>query len=73
MVKIWKKNLLRNQEADDLETWYTALGTQVLSNSSNEDTGLTLPIFMTWSNLFRDASVWVKAYIANSHIFRRLF
>ena len=27
-----KKILLRNQEADDLETWYTALGTQVLSN-----------------------------------------
>ena len=32
---IYGKNLeknLRNQEADDLETWYTALGTQVLSN-----------------------------------------
>ena len=39
--------------------------------SSNEDTGL--PIFMTWSNLFRDASEWVKAYKAYSHIFRRLF
>ena len=41
--------------------------------SSNEDTGLTLPIFMTWSTLFRDASAWVKAYRAYSHIFRRLF
>ena len=41
--------------------------------SSNEDTGLTLPIFMTWSNLFRDASAWVKAYRAYSHIFQRLF
>ena len=41
--------------------------------SSNEDTGLTLPIFMTWSNLFRDASAWLKAYTAYSHIFRRLF
>ena len=41
--------------------------------SSNEDTGLTLPIFMTWSNLFRDASAWVKAYTAYSHIFRKLF
>ena len=40
---------------------------------SNEDTGLTLPIFMTWSNLFRDASAWVKAYTAYSHIFRKLF
>ena len=41
--------------------------------SSNEDTGLTLSIFMTWSNLFRDASAWVKAYRAYSHIFRKLF
>ena len=41
--------------------------------SSNEDTGLTLPIFMSWSNLFRDASAWVKAYTAYSHIFRKLF
>ena len=24
------KNLLWNQEADDLETWYTASGTQML-------------------------------------------
>ena len=24
------KNLLRNQKADDLETWYAALGAQVL-------------------------------------------
>ena len=41
--------------------------------SSNEDTGLALSIFMTWSNLFRDASAWVKAYTAYSHIFRKLF
>ena len=25
-----KKNLLRNQKADDLETWYAALGARVL-------------------------------------------
>ena len=36
---------------------------------SNDDTGLTLTIFMTWSNLFRNASAWVKAYTANSHVF----
>ena len=30
--KTLEKILLRNQEADDLETWYTASGTQVLSN-----------------------------------------
>ena len=41
--------------------------------SSNEDTELTFPIFMTWSNLFRDASAWVKAYTAYSHIFRKSF
>ena len=30
---IYGKNLLRNQEADDLETWYTALGTKVQPNT----------------------------------------
>ena len=30
MVKTLKNHLLCNQEADDLETWYTASGTQVL-------------------------------------------
>ena len=28
--KNFKKNLLRNQKADDLETWYAASGAQVL-------------------------------------------
>ena len=28
-----KNYLLRNQKADDLETWYAASGTQVLPNS----------------------------------------
>ena len=31
MVKTYK-NLLRNQKADDLGTWYTALGTRILSS-----------------------------------------
>ena len=30
MVKNFKNLFLRNQEADDFETWYTASGTQVL-------------------------------------------
>ena len=30
MVKNFKNLFLRNQEADDFETWYTALGTRVL-------------------------------------------
>ena len=34
-VKPFKNTLLRNQEADDLETWYTASGTKVLPNLSN--------------------------------------
>ena len=32
MVKTFKNLLLRNQEAGDLETWYTASGTQVRPN-----------------------------------------
>ena len=34
------KNFLRNQEADDLETWYTASGTGVLTMFSYDDPGL---------------------------------
>ena len=43
MVKNFKNLLLRNQEADDLETWYP----QVLSMFSYDDSALTLTIFMT--------------------------
>ena len=32
MVKTFKHLLLRNQETDDLETWCTASGTEVLPN-----------------------------------------
>ena len=71
MLKTFKNLLLRNQETADLETWYTALDTQVLSNSSNDDPGLTMTIFMTWSNLFPDK--WVKAYTTYSHVFPILF
>ena len=31
---------------------------------SNDDTGLTLTILSTWSNLFPNVSAWVKAYTA---------
>ena len=68
------KNLLRNQEADDLETWYTASGTRVLPMFSYDDTGLILTIFMTGSNLFPNASAWMKAYTALSAlVFPSLF
>ena len=46
------QNLLRNQEADNLETWYTASGIEYYQICSNDDTGLTVTIFMTWSHLF---------------------
>ena len=45
MVKNFKNLLLRNQEADNLETWYTASGTQVLPMFSYGDPGLALTIF----------------------------
>ena len=40
---------------------------------SNDGTELTLTIFMTWSNLFPNASAWVKAYTTYSHVFPSLF
>ena len=41
---------------------------------SNDDTGLTLTIFMTGSNLLPDASVWVIAYTTLSAlVFPSLF
>ena len=47
---------------DDLKTWYTASGSQVLPNCLNDDTGLILTIFMAWPSLFPNASAWVKIY-----------
>ena len=74
MVKNFKNLLLRNQEADDLETWYTASGTRVLPMFSYDDTGLTLTIFMTGSNLSPNASACVKAYTAvSANVFPSLF
>ena len=47
-----KKNLLlRSQKANDLETWYAALGAQVLPSLSNDDPGFTLTYFMARSDL----------------------
>ena len=39
--KIKKNILLRNQEADDPETWYTASGIRVLPMFLYDDLGLT--------------------------------
>ena len=41
---------------------------------SNDDPGLTLTIFMTGSDFFSDASVWVTAYKALcAYVFPSLF
>ena len=71
-VKTFKNHLLRNQEADDfkdLQHWVLKFNQMCL----NDDTVLNLAIFMTWSNLFPDASALVKAYTAYSHVFPSLF
>ena len=74
MVKNFKSSLLRNQEADDLETLYTASGTGVLPMFSYDDPGLTLTVFMTGSDLFPNAFTWVKAYTAlSANVFPSLF
>ena len=68
------KNLLQNQEADGLETWSTATRTRVLPMFSYDDPGVTMTIFMTVSNLFLNASAWVKAYTAlSANVFPSLF
>ena len=59
MVKTLK-NLLRNQKADYLETWYAALSAQVLPRCLNDDPGLTLTYFPARSNFVPYAFVWEK-------------
>ena len=60
MVKTLK-NLLQNQKAYDLETWYVASGARVLpSLLKNDDPGLTLTYFTARSNLVPYAFVWEK-------------
>ena len=44
MVKNLKNLVLGNQEADDLETWYTASGIRVLPMFSYDHPGMTLTI-----------------------------
>ena len=76
MVKIFKNFFLRNQEADDLETWYTltASGTRVLPMFSSDDPWLTVTIFITGSNLFPNVSAWVKVYTKLTvYVFPSLF
>ena len=58
--KTFKILLLRNQKADDLETWYAALGAQVLPSLFKWVPGLTLTYFTARSNLVTYAFVWEK-------------
>ena len=56
----WGNEILRNQSADDLKSWYAASSTQILQSSSNDDPGLTLTHFTARSNLVPYAFLWVK-------------
>ena len=55
-----KNLLLRNQKADDLESWYASSGARVLTNCSNDDPGLTLTYFTARSNFVPNAFVREK-------------
>ena len=68
MVKNLKSLLLRNQEADDLETWHTASGTRVLQILFQ-----MMTIFMTGAYLFPNAYMLCMGYTAfNAHVFHSL-
>ena len=51
------------------ETWYTASGTRVLPIFYMLTLGWSWLFFMTGSNLFQNASAWVKAYTALSALY----
>ena len=71
MVKSFKNLLLRNQEADDLQTWYTASST---TSVFIWWLWVDLDHFYDGSNLFLNASAWLKAYTAlSANIFPGLF
>ena len=57
MVKTLK-NLLRNQKANDLESWYASSGPYQVC--SNDHAGLTLTYFTVRSNSVPYAFVWEK-------------
>ena len=62
MVKTLKNLLLRNQKADDLETWYAALGAQVLPKFLINDPGLTLTYFVWEKGKTMDFSETIVVY-----------
>ena len=62
MVKTFKKSTLQNQKADDLRTWYVALGVLVLPSLFNDvvcdDPRLTLTYLSLSTNLLPNAFKW---------------
>ena len=56
------KNLLQNQNAVDLGTWYVALGMLGLLFCSNNDPRLTLTYLMSVSNLLPNAFKWERIW-----------
>ena len=68
---IYGKNLQKSLSSGNLVIQYRIL--KYYKICSNDDTGLTVTIFMTWPNSFPNASAWMKAYTAYSHVFPSLF
>ena len=60
MVKNFKKFLLWNQKADDLESWYAASGTQVLPSLFKERPWVDFDLFYGHVILVHYAFVWKK-------------
>ena len=70
MIKPLKNLLLRNQKADDLETWYAASMFKYYQTCSINDTGLTLTYFTAKSNLVPCA--FVRGKKLKQWIFQKL-
>ena len=60
MVKALNNLLLLNSKADNLKTWYAALGAQVYQVCSYHDPGMTLSYFTARSKLVPYSFVWEK-------------
>ena len=69
VMPIYGKNLFNSSspkpKTDDLETLYTASGTQAQHSLYNEDPGWTLNFFRASSNLLSNASVLESKTISN--------
>ena len=70
---IYGKNLQKYLSSEPRDWWPWNLVYSIAYSSTNDDTGLTLTIFMTWPNLLPNASGWINAYTAYSHVFPSLF